>query len=203
MSRTYILLFISFTFFYSIKCNQIHLEIPSVSSSHIFELSSNNSHNLHRDILFGLVDGTSSSISSSILIRTNYRQIHVEHLFNLYESKNKYTQQQQQQQQIQKEPIFRSYLLTSTFNRSYPYIRVLVGSAEGSYEHLKIQSLCAVLTAVNEQNLYETETCVISPQTGYCLITMPILKMIDLTQQNQSTKKVELYIKVLNNSHSS
>lgn len=191
MPSIYLLLSFSLTLFRTIKSNQINLQIPSISPSHTFELSSNSSHHLHRDVLFGLVDGTASSISSSILIRTSYEQMQIDHLFNLYESKN-----EDIKQQIKKEPIFRSYLLTSSFNRSYPFIRVLIGSAQGAYEHLHIQSVCAVITALNEQNLYEIETCVISPQTGYCLVTISVLKMIDSIHQNQTTKKIELYLKV-------
>lgn len=174
-----------------IKSNQIEIDIPSISSSHTFELSSNTSENLQRDVLFGLVDGSISSIPSSILIRTLYKQLEIEHSFNLYQTNNK-----QSIQQIKKEPIFRSYLLTSSFNRSYPFIKVLIASAQGSYEHLYIQPICAVITAVNEQNLYETQTCFISPQTGYCLGILPVLKMIEYPTKNQTKNKIELYYKL-------
>ncbi len=177
----------------NIKTNQIEINIPSISTSHTFELSSNTSQILHRDVFFGLVDGTSSSISSSILVRASYEQLEIERFFNLYETNNK-----QYQQQIKKEPIFRSYLLTPSFNRSYPFIRVLVASAQGSYEDLHIQPICAIITAVNEQNLYETQSCFISPNTGYCLVTILVLKMIEYTNKNQTTNKIELYLKVIN-----
>jgi hypothetical protein len=177
----------------NIQTNQIEIDIPSISTSHTFELSSNHSHLLHRDVLFGLVDGTSSSISSSILVRASYEQLQIERFFNLYESNH-----QQHQQQIKKEPIFRSYLLTPSFNRSYPFLRVLIASAQGSYEDLHILPLCAIITAVNEQNLYETQACFISPNTGYCLVTISVLKMIEYTNKNQTTNKIELYLKVIN-----
>jgi hypothetical protein len=192
----YLILFFIFNI-ENIKSNEIEINIPSISISHTFELSSNTSQILHRDVLFGLVDGTSSSISSSILVRATYEQLQIEHFFNLYETNNK-QYQQQQQQQIKKEPIFRSYLLTPTFNQSYPFIRVLIASAQGSYEDIDIQPLCAIITAVNEQNLYEIQACFISPKTGYCLVTLSVLKMIEYTNKNQTTNKIELYLKVIN-----
>jgi len=185
-------LILSFIFIIrNIKPSQIEIDIPSISSSHTFELSSNTSQFLNRDVLFGLVDGTSSSISSSILVRASYEQLQIERIFNLYQSNNK-----QHQQQMGKEPIFRSYLLTPTFNRSYPFIRVLIASAQGSYENISIQPACAIVTAVNEQNLYETQPCLISPSTGYCLVTLSVLKMVEYPNKNQTTNKIELYLKV-------
>lgn len=178
----------------NINSSQIEIDIPSVSSSHTFELTSNTSQPLRREVLFGLVDGASSSISSSILVRASYEQLQIERPFHLYGSDNK--QQQQSPEQILKEPIFRGYLLTPSFNRSYPFIRVLIGSAQGSYEHLAIQSLCASITAVNEQDIYETRRCFLSPNLGYCLVTIPVLKMIESTNQNVTTKKIELYLQV-------
>ncbi|CAF2892626.1 unnamed protein product [Rotaria sp. Silwood2] len=175
----------------SILTSQIDIDIPSIATSHIFEISSNISQNLNRDVLFGLVDGTSSSIPSSILVRASYKEFHVERFFNLYQSNNK-----NYQQQIQKEPIFRSYLLASSFNRSYPFIRVLIGSVHGSYEHMNIQPMCAIVTAVNEQNLYETQACFISPHTGYCLVTISVLKMVEYVNKNQTKNKIELYLKL-------
>ena len=190
MYISYVIL--SFIFvFRSIKTNRIEIDIPSISSSHIFELSSNNSQIQDRDVLFGLVDGTSSSIPSSILVRASYEQIQIERFFNIYQSNN-----QQNQQQIKNEPIFRSYLLTPSFNRSYPFIRVLIASARGSYEDMHIQPICAIITAVNEQNLYETQACFVSPNTGYCLITLSALKMVQYDNKNQTTNKIELYHKV-------
>jgi len=185
-------LILSFIFIIrNINTSQIEIDIPSISSSHTFELSSNTSQFLNRDVLFGLVDGTSSSISSSILVRASYEQLQIERVFNLYQSNNK-----QHQQQMGKEPIFRSYLLTPTFNRSYPFIRVLIASAQGSYENISIQPACAIVTAVNEQNLYETQPCLISPSTGYCLVTLSVLKMVEYPNKNQTTNKIELYLKV-------
>jgi hypothetical protein len=185
-------LILSFIFIIrNINTSQIEIDIPSISSSHTFELSSNTSQFLNRDVLFGLVDGTSSSISSSILVRASYEQLQIERVFNLYQSNNK-----QHQQQMEKEPIFRSYLLTPTFNRSYPFIRVLIASAQGSYENIPIQPACAIVTAVNEQNLYETQSCFISPSTGYCLVTLSVLKMVEYPNKNQTTNKIELYLKV-------
>jgi len=185
-------LILSFIFIIrNINTSQIEIDIPSISSSHTFELSSNTSQFLNRDVLFGLVDGTSSSISSSILVRASYEQLQIERIFNLYQSNNK-----QHQQQMGKEPIFRSYLLTPTFNRSYPFIRVLIASAQGSYENISIQPACAIVTAVNEQNLYETQPCLISPSTGYCLVTLSVLKMVEYPNKNQTTNKIELYLKV-------
>jgi hypothetical protein len=185
-------LILSFIFIIrNINTSQIEIDIPSISSSHTFELSSNTSQFLNRDVLFGLVDGTSSSISSSILVRASYEQLQIERVFNLYQSNNK-----QHQQQMGKEPIFRSYLLTPTFNRSYPFIRVLIASAQGSYENISMQPACAIVTAVNEQNLYETQSCFISPSTGYCLVTLSVLKMVEYPNKNQTTNKIELYLKV-------
>jgi hypothetical protein len=174
--------------FIKTKSSQIEIDIPSVSPSHTFELSSNTSQILNRDVLFGLVDDT-STISSSIFVRASYKKFQIERFFNLHESTNK-------QQQIKKEPIFRSYLLTPSFNRSYPFIRVLIASAQGAYEDLSIQPICAVVTAVNEQSLYETQTCFISPKTGYCLATISVLKMVEYANKNQTTNKIELYLKV-------
>lgn len=187
----YNLIFLLFFVNRCIKSNQIEINIPSISSSHTFELSSNNSQLLHRDVVFGLVDGSPSSISSTILIQTSYKQLEIEHFFNLYQTNNK-----QSNEHIKKEPIFRSYLLTPSFNRSYPFIKVLIASAQGSYEHLNIQPICAIITAVNEENLYETQTCFISPSTGYCLGIISLLKMIEYTNKNQTTNKIELYFKL-------
>ncbi|CAF0967441.1 unnamed protein product [Rotaria sordida] len=175
----------------SIITSQINIDIPSISTSHIFEISSNISQNLNRDVLFGLVDGTSSSIPSSILVQASYKEFHIERFFNLYQSNNN-----NYQQKIQKEPIFRSYLLTSSFNRSYPFIRVLIGSVHGSYEYMNIQPMCAIVTAVNEQNLYETQACFISPLTGYCLVTISVLKMVEYVNKNQTKNKIEIYFKL-------
>ncbi|CAF0760251.1 unnamed protein product [Adineta steineri] len=178
-----------------ITTNQIEIDIPSISSSHTFELSSNTSQFLNRDVLFGLVDDTSASIPSSIHVRASYEQIQIERFFNLYESTNN-KQQQQNQQQIKKEPIFRSYLLAPSFNRSYPFIRVLIASVQGSYENIQMQPMCAIVTAVNEQNLYETQACFISPTTGHCLVTLPVLKMVEYANKNQTANKIELYLKL-------
>jgi hypothetical protein len=175
----------------TIKSSQIEIDIPSISPSYTFELSSNTSEILNRNILYGLVDDK-SAISSSILVRASYKKSQIERIFNLQESNNK-------QQQIKKEPIFRSYLLTPSFNRSYPYVRVLIASAQGSYEDLHIKPICAIVTAVNEQTLYETQTCFISPKTGYCLATIPVLKMVEYANKNQTTNKIELYLKVKTN----
>lgn len=179
----------------NIDSSQIDLEIPSISSSHTFELASNKSEYLQRDVLVGFVDDASLSRSSSILVRASYEQLQIERFFHLYGSDNK-QQQQSSSEQIPREPIFRSYLLTPSFNRSYPFIRVLIASAQGSYEHLSIQPLCAIITAVNEQDLYESQRCFISPKLGYCLVTISVLKMIESTNQNVTTKKIELYLKV-------
>jgi hypothetical protein len=185
-------LILSFIFILrNITTNRIEIDIPSISSSHTFELLSNNSQSQNRDVLFGLVDGASSSIPSSILVRASYEQLQIERSFNLYESKNK-----QHQLQIKKEPIFRSYLLTPSFNRSYPFIRVLIASARGSYEDIHIQPICAIVTAVNEQSLYETQACFVSPKTGYCLVTISALKIVQYANKNQTTNKIELYHKV-------
>jgi transmembrane protein 132 len=73
---------------------------------------------------------------------------------------------------------------------------VLIASAEGSYENLHIQPLCAIITAVNERSLYETQACFISPATGYCLVTISVLKMIEYPTKNQTTNKIELYLKL-------
>lgn len=175
----------------SIKSSQIEIDVPSISKSHIYEISSNTSQLLNRDVLFGLVDGTSSSISSSLIVQASYKQLQIERIFNLYQTNNKNSRQQ-----IQKEPIFRSYLLTPTFNRSYPLIRVLIGSVGGPYENINIQPVCAIVTAVNERNLYETQTCFILPYTGYCLITISTLKMVEYVNKNQTKNKIELYLKV-------
>ena len=181
------------TLFQSIIGSRIEIDIPSISPSHIFELSSNTSQFLHRDVLFGLVDGASGAIPSAIQIRGSYEQLQIEQLFNLYEPSNK---QEQKQEQINKEPIFRSYLLTPTFNRSHPFIRVLIASALGSHEKNSTLSMCAIVTAVNDQNLYETQACVVSPSTGYCLATLPVLKMVEYSTKNQTSNKIELYLKV-------
>ena len=170
------------------KSSQIEIDIPSISASHTFELLSNTSQFLNRDVLFGLMDDTSSS---SILVRASYEQLQIERFFNLYETNNK-----QHHQQIEKEPIFRSYLLTPSFNRSYPFIRVLIASTQGSYEDMHIQPTCAIVTAVNERTLYETQACFVSPSTGYCLVTISALKMVEYANKNQSTNKIELYLKV-------
>ncbi|CAF3695704.1 unnamed protein product [Rotaria socialis] len=190
MHDCYIFLFLIFVI-RSIRSSQIEIEIPSISKSHLFEISSNVSQLLNRDVLFGLVDGTSSSISSSIIVRASYQQLHVERFFNLYQSNNKNSRQK-----VQKEPIFRSYLLTSSFNRSYPFIRVLVGSVQGPYANMNIQPLCAIVTAVNEQSLYETQACFISPHTGYCLVTISVLKMVEYVNKNHTKNKIELYLKL-------
>ncbi|UJR25351.1 hypothetical protein I4U23_006701 [Adineta vaga] len=183
-------------FFIFIRCrnilgNQIDIDIPSISSSHIFELSSNTSQSLHRDVLYGLVDGTSGAIPSAIHVRASYEQVQIERFFNLYEPSNK-----QNQQQLNKEPIFRSYLLTPTFNRSYPFVRVLIASAQGSYENISILPMCAIVTAVNDQHLYETQACFVSPSTGHCLVTLPVLKMVEYATKNQTLNKIELYLKL-------
>ena len=188
MMYIYYLIFSVIFIIQSIESSQIEIDIPSISPSYTFELSSNTSQILNRDILYGLVDDK-SAISSSILVRASYKKSQIERIFNLHESNNK-------QQQIKKEPIFRSYLLTPSFNRSYPFIRVLIASAQGSYEDLHIQPVCAIVTAVNEQTLYETQTCFISPKTGYCLVTIPVLKMVEYANKNQTTNKIELYLKV-------
>lgn len=180
----------------NINSSQIDIDIPSVSSSHTFELTSNTSQYLHRDVLVGLVDGASSSISSSILVRASYEQLQIERPFHLYGLNNK-QQQRQSSESIVKEPIFRGYLLTPSFNRSYPFIRVLIASAQASYEHLSIQALCASITAVNEQDIYESRRCFLSPNLAYCLVTIPVLKMIESTNQNVTTKKIELYLQVI------
>jgi len=176
-------------FLQTISSSQIDIDIPSISSSHTFQLSANTSQNLNRDVLFGLVDDK-SIISSSILVRTSFRKYQIQRTFNLYDSSKP------QQQQIKPEPIFRSYILSPTFNRSYPFIRVLIASAQGSYEDLQIQPMCATVTAINEQTLYETQTCFISPKTGYCLTTISVLKTIEYGNKNQTTNKIDLYLKV-------
>jgi hypothetical protein len=177
----------------TVCASQIDIEIPSVPASHTFELSSNTSQFLNRDVLYGLVDGTSTAIPSAIHVRASYNQLQIERYFNLHEPSNK---PHQQQQPIQKEPIFRSYLLTPAFNRSYPFVRVLVASAQGSYEKVQMLPMCAVVTAVNEQHLYESQACLASPSTGYCLVTLPVLKMVQRASKNQTTNKIELYLKV-------
>ena len=171
--------------------SRIEVTIPSIASSHTFELASNHSQSFDRDALFGLVDGASSSIPSSIVVRASYEQVHVQRFFNFYETNPKPSEQH-----IGREPIFRSYLLASSFNRSYPFIRVLVATARGSYEDLRIEPLCAIVTAVNEQNLYASGACLVVPGTGYCLVTISVLKMVELTNRNQTTNKIELYLKV-------
>ena len=179
----------------NVAASQIEIDVPSISKSHLFEISSNRSQSLNRDVLIGLVDGTSSSIPSPILVRTSYKQLQTEQFFNLYQSNN-----ENYQDNIKKEPIFRSYLLTPSINRSYPIIRVLVGSVQGSYEHMSIEPICAIVTAISEQNLYETQTCFISPHTGYCLVMISVLKMIEYVNTNQTKNKIELYLKVRKNS---
>ncbi|CAF0864856.1 unnamed protein product [Adineta ricciae] len=184
-------LVLTLTLFQSIIGSRIEIDIPSISPSHIFELSSNTSQFLHRDVLYGLVDGVAGAIPSAIQVRASYEQLQIERLFNLYEPSNKL-----EQQQISKEPIFRSYLLTPTFNRSHPFIRVLIASALGPYEKNSTLSMCAVVTAVNDQNLYETQACVVSPSTGYCLVTLPVLKIVEYSTKNQTSNKIELYLKL-------
>lgn len=184
-------IFISLLICSSVRTSRIELEIPSISPPYTFELSSNSSQLLDRDVLLGLVDGTSSSIPSSVLVRASYDQLRVERSFNFYQPNDK-----QVDQPIKKEPIFRSYLLTPSFNRSYPFLRVLVASARGAYEDTHIAPVCAIVTAVNEQNLYETQACFISPGTGYCLTTISVLKMVEQKAKNHTTNKIELYLKV-------
>lgn len=179
----------------NLRASQIDIDIPSISSSHTFELASNTSDYLQRDVLFGLVDDASTSRSSSILVRASYEHLQIERFFHLYGSDNK-QQQSSSTERIPTEPIFRSYLLTPSFNRSYPFVRILIASAQGSYENLTIQPVCATITAVNEQDLYESQRCFISPKLGYCLVTISVLKMIESTNQNLTTKKIELYLKV-------
>ena len=188
------LLSIFFVFFLvdsTVRTSRIEVEIPSVSPPYTFELSSNSSPLLDRDVLLGLVDGTSSSIPSSVLLRASYDQLRVERSFNFYQANDK-----QVDQPIKKEPIFRSYLLTPSFNRSYPFLRVLVASARGAYADTQVTPVCAIVTAVNEQNLYETQACFISPKTGYCLTTISVLKMVEQKTKNHTTNKIELYLKV-------
>jgi hypothetical protein len=191
MHCSYGILFVLISVLPLLTSNRIELDIPSISSSYTFELSSNHSQLLDRDVLLGLVDGTSSSIPSAVLVRAAYDQVEIERSFNFYQ-----TNDQQYNQPINKEPIFRSYLLTPSFNRSYPFLRVLVASAHGAYNDMQIKSVCAIVTAVNEQNLYETQTCYLMPTTGYCLATISVLKMIEYRNQNQTTNKIELYMKV-------
>ena len=192
MSTHYSILFGLIAILRPTVTSRIEVDIPSIASSHTFELASNHSQSFDRDALFGLVDGTSSSIPSSILVRASYEQVQVQRYFNFYET----NQKPSEQQRVGREPIFRSYLLASTFNRSYPFIRVLVATARGSYEDLRIEPLCAIVTAVNEQNLYASEACLVGPGTGYCLVTISVLKMVELTNRNQTTNKIELYLKV-------
>lgn len=175
----------------SLQSNRIELNVPSIASPYAFELSSNVTSVLDRDVLLGLVDGTPASIPSVVLLRASYDRVTLEQPFNVYQ-----THEKPIESSIVREPIFRSYLLTSTFNRSYPFVRVVVASARGSYEEVSMSPVCAIVTAVNEQNLYETQACFISPKTGYCLITLPVLKMLEYKYKNQTTNKIELYLKV-------
>lgn len=185
-------LLIVLIFIESIQSNRIEIDIPSIASPYTFELSSNSTSSLDRDVLLGLVDGTPASIPSVVLLRASYDHLYTQQPFNVYQINEKSINTTS----IVREPIFRSYLLTSTFNRSYPFVRVLVASARGSYEDIPMLSMCAIVTAVNEQNLYETQACFISPKTGYCLTTLSVLKMVEYKYKNQTTNKIELYLKV-------
>ena len=171
--------------------SRIELDILPVGSPYRFELASNNSHYLDRDVLLGLVETVSSSISASIILQAKYDKLKIERGFNIYQNNNK-----QQNQTISREPIFRSYLLTPTFNRSYPFVRVLIASARGSYDVTLLNPFCATVTAINGRNIYENQACFISPKTGYCLVTIPVLKMVENKNKNQTTTKIELYLKV-------
>lgn len=180
---------VEFLMFQSIETHRIELDVTSIGSPYKFELSSNNSKHLDRDVLLGLVESATSSIPSTIRLQANYDHVKVQRPFSFTQSDDKTSNQT-----IEREPIFRSHLLTPTFNRSYPFVRVLIASARGSYEDYSIKPVCARVTAINGRNVFENQVCYVSPKTGQCLVTISLLKMLE--NQNQTTTKVELYLKV-------
>ncbi|CAF1546064.1 unnamed protein product, partial [Didymodactylos carnosus] len=150
---------------------------------------------LNRDVLISFVH-----IAPNFIIRALYQQLNVEQrlIVDKYMSNSIKTGKQQQQQQQpplqpvpDTEPVIRSYILSETYNRSTPFIHVLIASTR---PHLhQIKPFCAVVSAVNGQQFYETSACFIQPKLGYCLVTLPTIKTNDNLNH---TKIMELYLKL-------
>ncbi|CAF1055564.1 unnamed protein product [Didymodactylos carnosus] len=131
----------------------------------------------------------------NFIIRALYQQLNVEQRLivdkHTSSSSTRLKKQQQQQSVPDTEPIIRSYILTETYNRSIPFIRVLIASTQ---PHLhQIKPFCAVVSAVNDHHFYGISSCYIQPKLGYCLVTLPTMK----TNWNSNyTKTMQLYLKL-------